>query len=64
MTKASQSVLDLPLEGRAEIVLKDAVRKLKIDHARRRLPLYILQDGKIVEVSAEQLRAELGLKDE
>ena len=64
MRKASQNVLELPLEDRAEIALKDAVRKLKIDHARRGLPLYILQDGKIVEVSAEQLKAELGLKDE
>lgn len=63
MRKASQNVLELPLEDRAEIALKDAVRKLKIDHARRGLPLYILRDGKIVEVSAEQLRAELGIRE-
>jgi hypothetical protein len=61
MRKTSQNVLDLPLEDRAEMALKDAVRKLKIDHAWRGLPLYILRDGKIVEISAEQLRAEFGI---
>ena len=44
--------------------LNEAEIRRKIDHARRRLPLYIWQDGKVVEVSAEQLRAELGLKSE
>ena len=43
MRKSSQNVLELPLEDRAEIALKNAVRKVKIDHARRGSPLYILQ---------------------
>ena len=64
MRKTTENVLELPLEDRAEIALKTAVRKLKLDHARRGLPLYIWQDGKVVEVSAEQLRAELGLEDD
>ena len=62
MRKTSENILELPLEDRAEIALKDAVRKLKLDHARRGLPLYIWRDGKVVEVSAEHLRAEFGLK--
>ena len=44
--------------------MKTAIEKLKIDHARRGLPLYIWEDGRVVEVSAEQLKAELGLKDD
>jgi len=64
MRKTNENVLELSLEDRAEIALKEAVRKLKIDHAWHGLPLYILRDGKIVEISAEQLRAELGLKSD
>ncbi len=60
MRRARQNVFDLPLEYHAEIALKEDVRKLKIDYARRGLPLYILQDGKIIEISDEQLRTELG----
>jgi hypothetical protein len=29
-----------------------------IDHARRGLPIYIWRDGKVVELSGEELRAE------
>ena len=61
MTKLPKDVLDLPLEERAFIALKAAVKKLRIDHARRGLPLHVWQDGKVVEISAEQLRMELGL---
>ncbi len=63
MTKPKTSPVDLSLHDRAAIAMKTAIEKLKIDHARRGLPLYIWQDGKVVEVSAEQLRAELGLAE-
>jgi hypothetical protein len=61
MTKPLENVLDLPILERAEVALNEAVRKLKIDHARRGLPIHIWEDGKVVEISADQLRAELGL---
>ena len=55
--------VELSLHDRAALAMKTAIEKLKLDHARRGLPLYIWQDGEVVEVSAEQLRAELGIKD-
>jgi hypothetical protein len=64
MRNNSENVSELTLEDRAEMALKTAVKKLKLDHARRGLPLYIWQDGKVVEVSAEQLKVELGLNDD
>jgi hypothetical protein len=55
---------DLSLHERADLAMKTAIEKLKLDHARRGLPLYIWQDGRVVEVSAEQLKVELGLNDD
>jgi hypothetical protein len=64
MRKPSTKRIELSLHDRAALAMKAAIEKLKIDHARRGLPLYIWHDGKVVEVSAEQLKADLGLKDE
>jgi hypothetical protein len=64
MREPSKNVSELALEDRADLAMKTAIEKLKLDHARRGLPVYIWQDGKIVEVSAEQLKVELGLKDD
>jgi hypothetical protein len=64
MTKQNANPIEPSLHDRAGIAMKTAIEKLKLDHARQGLPLYIWQDGKVVEVSAEQLRAELALKDE
>ncbi|HMD95948.1 MAG TPA: hypothetical protein VKM93_01265 [Terriglobia bacterium] len=58
MIKAPANVLELPLEERAEMALKAAVEKVIIEHARRGLPMYIWRDGKIVELSPEELRVE------
>ena len=58
MTKLPANVLDLPLEQRAEMALKAAVEKVIADHARRGLPLYVWREGKVVELSPEELRAE------
>ncbi len=63
MTKPNIDPVELSLNERADLAMKTAIEKLKLDHARRGLPLYIWQDGKVVEVSAEQLRAELRIKD-
>jgi hypothetical protein len=64
MTKPNANPVELSLHDRAALAMKTAIEKLKIDHARRGLPLYIWEDGRVVEVSAEQLKAELGLKDD
>ena len=56
MTKPPKNVLDLPLEVRAEMALKAAVEKVIVDHARQGLPIYIWRDGKVVEMSLEELR--------
>ena len=64
MTKPNAKPVELSLHERAHLAMKTAIEKLKLDHARRGLPLYIWQDGKVVDVSAEQLRAELGLNGE
>ena len=64
MTKPNTNPVELSLHDRAALAMKAAIEKLKIDHARRGLPLYIWEDGRVVEVSAEQLKAELGLKDD
>lgn len=63
MTKPNINPVELSLHDRAAMAMKTAIEKLKLDHARRGLPLYIWQDGKVVAVSAEHLRAELGIKD-
>jgi hypothetical protein len=57
MKKPPPNVLELPLEVRAEMALKAAVEKLIEDHAREGRSIFIWQDGKVVEISAEELRA-------
>jgi hypothetical protein len=39
------------------MALKAAVEKLIEDHAREGRSIFIWQDGKVVEISAEELRA-------
>jgi len=64
MKKSNANPVELPLHERAALAMKTATEKLKVDHARRGMPLYVWQNGKVVEISAGQLRAELGLKNE
>jgi hypothetical protein len=56
MTKPPANVLELPLEVRAEMALKAAVEKVITAHALKGLPIYIWRDGKVVEISSEELR--------
>jgi hypothetical protein len=58
MTKPPANVLELPLEQRAEMAFKAAVEEVIIEHARRGLPIYIWRDGKVVELSPEELQVE------
>jgi hypothetical protein len=49
------NILDLSLEERALMALKEAVDEVIEDRARQGLPLYIWRDGKVVAVPAEEL---------
>lgn len=53
--KISAEVLKLPLHERAEMALREAVRKVIESNARDRLPVYVWRDGKVVAVPAEEL---------
>lgn len=63
MRKPPANVLELPLIERAEMALNAAVEKVREEHAREGLPIYVLRDGKIVEVSAEELRIQLAKRE-
>ena len=52
------NLLDLPMEVRAEMALKEAVEEVMDDHIGSGRPIHIWRDGKVVEVSAEELRAQ------
>jgi hypothetical protein len=57
MRQVSKEVLRLPLEKRAEMAFKEAVEEVIDEHARLNLPLHIWQNGKIVTLSAQEVRA-------
>jgi hypothetical protein len=56
LTKPPANILELPLAQRAEMALKAAVEKVVEEHVRDGRPLCIWRDGKVVEVSAQELR--------
>lgn len=56
MTKLPANVLFLPLEERAQMALKAAIKKVIEEHARSGMPIYIWRDGRVVEVAGEDLR--------
>jgi len=56
MSMPSKHVLKLPLEERAEIAFKAAVSKVIDEHARLGLPIYVGRDGKVVELTPDELR--------
>ena len=55
-TKPPANILELPLAQRAEMALKAAVERVVEEHMRDGRPLYLWRDGKVIEVSAEELR--------
>ena len=57
MRKPPPNVLELPLIEKAFMALKAAVEKVMEEHSRNGLPIYIWRDGKVVDISAEELRA-------
>jgi hypothetical protein len=56
MSKPPKHILRLPLEKRAEIAFKAAVARAIDEHARLGLPVYIGRNGKVVELSADDVR--------
>ena len=56
MKKPPTNVLALPLIERAEMAIKAAVEKAMEEHAREGFPVCIWRDGRVVEISAEELR--------
>ena len=58
MNRPSPEILELPLEVRAEMALKAAVKKVVQEHVRTGRPLHIWRDGKVVAVPAHELQAE------
>ena len=57
-SRPSPEVLALPLEIRVEMALKAAVEKVVLEHARDGRPLYVLEDGKVVAIPADELLKE------
>jgi len=56
------NVLELPLIVRAEMAFKAAVEEVMEEHIRLGLPIYVWRDGKVVEIPASELRANLSHK--
>ena len=56
LTKPPANILELPLAERAEMALKAAVEKVVESHVREGRPLYIWRDGRVIELSAQELR--------
>lgn len=54
-----ENILSLPLEVRAEMAIREAVRGALEEKARLGLPAYIWRDGKMVAVSPEEIREHL-----
>ncbi|MFZ0964424.1 MAG: hypothetical protein WAO35_26460 [Terriglobia bacterium] len=57
MKALPQNVLDLPLEERALLALKAAVKKAIAERMREGLPVYVWADGKVVDLTGKKRRA-------
>jgi len=58
MIKEPPKVVEIPMPERGLIALKVAVKKAIEEHAREGLPIYVWRDGKVVEIPADELRAQ------
>ncbi len=52
--KISAKVLALPIEDRAEIALKVAVKEAIADRLKKGLSVYVLEDGKVVDLKSKK----------
>jgi hypothetical protein len=57
MNKTGEDILQLPLEERIRLAGEAAIEDVIESHRRAGLPIAILRDGKVVEISPEELRA-------
>lgn len=57
MKRTHHSLLRLPMEKRAELALREAVKDVITEHARLGLPLYIGRNGKVVKLSPRKVRS-------
>jgi len=57
MGRIPQNVLDLPLEERALLALRAAVKEAIAERLREGLPVYVWSDGRVVDLSARKMRA-------
>lgn len=57
MKRTDHSILRLPMEKRAELALREAVKDVITEHARLGLPLYIGRHGKVVKLSPNKVRS-------
>ena len=57
MSSLPQDVLELPLEQRALLALKAAVKEAIAERTREGLPVYVWSGGKVVDLAARKLRA-------
>jgi hypothetical protein len=55
MRRVRKNILRLPLEKRAEMAFREAVDEVIDEHARIGLPIYIGRDGKVVELSPDEV---------
>jgi hypothetical protein len=51
--KAPSSVLKLPLEERAAMAFKAAVKKAIAERMREGLPVYVSSNGKVIDLAAK-----------
>ena len=56
MNAVPKKVLDLPLEERALMALRAAVKKAIADHLREGLPVYVWSNGRVVDLSVREIR--------
>jgi hypothetical protein len=60
MRDSPLTILQLPLARRAEMALKAAVDRVIHERARQGLPIFVWREGKVVELSPEELRLRTG----
>ncbi len=58
MSNVPKNILALPLEVRAEMAMKAAVKKVIQEHARLGRPLILWRNGKVVAVPANEVLKE------
>ena len=56
MSSISPKILDLPLEERALMALKDGVKKAIAERRRLGLPVYVWSEGRVVDISSARKR--------